>query len=225
MAKKMVDCLQCARYMPHSGRGLCSTCRGKSFPSPKRPPKIITCAECGRQRPHNGRGLCQACYVRQRYAEEPDYRLRRLSSIKKYVDAHPEEAKARITRWSVAHRPEARTREARWKANNPEKVKEYNRRRYRMTVEQHRAAFHSYQARKRSLPATFTVEQWKAIIAAYGGRCAYCGTKPKVLTQDHVIPTMRGGAYTVENIVPACKSCNSRKGTREPMRPVQTMML
>ncbi|KKN38025.1 hypothetical protein LCGC14_0757370 [marine sediment metagenome] len=46
--------------------------------------------------------------------------------------------------------------------------------------------------------------------------CAYCGSKSSNLTQDHIIPVARGGAYSVENIVPACSACNTAKGTKEP---------
>ena len=34
------------------------------------------------------------------------------------------------------------------------------------------------------------------------------------LTQDHVIPLSKGGQHIKENIVPACPSCNSKKGNR-----------
>lgn len=71
-------------------------------------------------------------------------------------------------------------------------------------------------ARVRGLPATLTVEQWEAIKKAYGFRCAYCGGTPKRLTQDHVIAVTRGGGYTPDNIVPACQSCNARKGNKPP---------
>jgi 5-methylcytosine-specific restriction endonuclease McrA len=40
--------------------------------------------------------------------------------------------------------------------------------------------------------------------------CVYCGSTHD-LTMDHVIPLCRGGAHTPDNIVPACRSCNSRK--------------
>ncbi len=48
--------------------------------------------------------------------------------------------------------------------------------------------------------------------------CQYCGAKlPKSqLTMDHVIPKVRGGKTTWENVVCACKSCNLRKGSRTP---------
>lgn len=72
-----------------------------------------------------------------------------------------------------------------------------------------------HKARKLSLPDTLTSEQWIAIQAAYNYRCAYCGCKPKLLTQDHVIPLSKGGGTTADNIVPACGHCNYSKGNRD----------
>ncbi|HSB52137.1 MAG TPA: HNH endonuclease [Dissulfurispiraceae bacterium] len=45
------------------------------------------------------------------------------------------------------------------------------------------------------------------------GRCYYCGAhvSPGNLTMDHLIPLIRGGRSTKNNIVAACKECNSRK--------------
>jgi hypothetical protein len=40
--------------------------------------------------------------------------------------------------------------------------------------------------------------------------CCYCGDR-ELLTVDHLIPTKRGGANTGDNLVWACRSCNSSK--------------
>jgi hypothetical protein len=42
--------------------------------------------------------------------------------------------------------------------------------------------------------------------------CQYCGSKSK-LTIDHVIPRCRGGTDSWENLVVACSSCNTKKGS------------
>ena len=55
-----------------------------------------------------------------------------------------------------------------------------------------------------------TDEQWAAIQAAWGG-CAYCGATGGSLQRDCVLALSRGGRYTLDNIVPACGSCNASK--------------
>jgi 5-methylcytosine-specific restriction endonuclease McrA len=52
--------------------------------------------------------------------------------------------------------------------------------------------------------------QWEALKAAWVG-CAYCGAADRPLQRDCVLPLSRGGRYTVTNIVPACRSCNTSK--------------
>ncbi|MGH8973818.1 MAG: HNH endonuclease [Acidimicrobiia bacterium] len=53
-------------------------------------------------------------------------------------------------------------------------------------------------------------EQWTALKKAWGG-CAYCGVTDKPLQRDCVLALSRGGRYTFDNIVPACRSCNTSK--------------
>jgi 5-methylcytosine-specific restriction endonuclease McrA len=53
-------------------------------------------------------------------------------------------------------------------------------------------------------------EQWTALQEAWGG-CAYCGAAGKPLQRDCVLALSRGGRYTLDNIVPACGSCNTSK--------------
>lgn len=55
-----------------------------------------------------------------------------------------------------------------------------------------------------------TVAQWDALQAAWNG-CAYCGAADGALQRDCVLPISRGGRYTLDNVVPACRSCNASK--------------
>lgn len=56
----------------------------------------------------------------------------------------------------------------------------------------------------------------------YGNACHYCGVEthlgdgPKVRqrTLDHLHPVSKGGTDTLENVVIACRSCNSSKGAK-----------
>lgn len=45
--------------------------------------------------------------------------------------------------------------------------------------------------------------------------CQYCGST-KDLTLDHVIPRSRGGRTSWDNLITACKPCNSKKGDLTP---------
>jgi len=55
-----------------------------------------------------------------------------------------------------------------------------------------------------------STEQWAALQAMWGG-CAYCGATDRPLQRDCVLALSRGGRYTLDNIVPACGSCNASK--------------
>lgn len=71
------------------------------------------------------------------------------------------------------------------------------------------------RAKQKGLTANFTQRDWREAKRFFNNRCAYCGREAE-LHQEHFIPVSKGGGYTKNNIVPACKSCNSRKGNIEP---------
>jgi 5-methylcytosine-specific restriction endonuclease McrA len=71
--------------------------------------------------------------------------------------------------------------------------------------------------RKRRLAAVdndLSADQWVAIQAAWNG-CAYCGATGTALQRDCVMAISRGGRYTIDNVVPACASCNTSKCNEE----------
>lgn len=59
-----------------------------------------------------------------------------------------------------------------------------------------------------------TPEQWATVQALWGG-CAYCAATDRPLQRDCVQPIARGGRYTLDNVVPACGSCNASKSNDE----------
>lgn len=59
-----------------------------------------------------------------------------------------------------------------------------------------------------------TDEQWDALTVAWGG-CAYCAATDVALQRDTVLPISRGGRYTLDNVVPACRACNASKCNEE----------
>ena len=59
-----------------------------------------------------------------------------------------------------------------------------------------------------------TAAQWVELVAAWDG-CAYCRVNGLPLQRDCIQPISRGGRYTLENVVPACASCNASKHNNE----------
>ncbi len=55
-----------------------------------------------------------------------------------------------------------------------------------------------------------TDDQWAALLAHWGG-CAYCENDEGPFQKDTVLAISRGGRYTLDNVVPACRSCNASK--------------
>jgi 5-methylcytosine-specific restriction endonuclease McrA len=97
---------------------------------------------------------------------------------------------------------------------------------YHAHPEHFKAKFDRHRARKAGAPISdLTAAQWREILAAYGHRCVYCGDKKQRLTKDHIIPLSKGGNHSVDNVVPACRSCNSRKQAGPPLTPVQPLLL
>lgn len=73
---------------------------------------------------------------------------------------------------------------------------------------------------KKHLPVSLTLNDWKACKEYFsneekGEACAYCREAHEVIEQDHFISITRGGGYTKDNIIPACRRCNSSKGNRD----------
>ena len=54
----------------------------------------------------------------------------------------------------------------------------------------------------------------RAVFLRDGHTCQYCGSPAENI--DHVIPRSRGGPHAWDNVVAACRPCNSRKEDRLP---------
>ena len=70
------------------------------------------------------------------------------------------------------------------------------------------------ERRRRAFRLPISAEWWENEISNFNSRCAYCHRPKEHLTKDHVIPLNRGGPHIPDNLVPACKRCNSSKSDR-----------
>jgi 5-methylcytosine-specific restriction endonuclease McrA len=156
-----------------------------------------------------------ATHAEQERARKAKYRAEHVEERRvyraAYRAAHLGQELANDRAYAAAHPGEKRIRQAAWRKARPEVVAASKQRR---------------RARKANAPVNdLTAAQWLAIKAHYGYRCVYCGRKMQRLTQDHITPFEKGGSHTLHNVVPACKPCNSKKGVKAPLIPIQPLLL
>lgn len=113
-----------------------------------------------------------------------------------------------------------------------QKVRDYNNKRYRENEwvrEKSKAAIKNwrqnathnfwseyvarYRARKESAEGFHTRAEWLELVQIFENKCAYCGIICSP-TKDHIVPLSRNGTDYIENITPACLSCNGKKGNK-----------
>ncbi|MBL7052075.1 MAG: HNH endonuclease [Nanoarchaeota archaeon] len=72
------------------------------------------------------------------------------------------------------------------------------------------------RARKINAEGSHTFGEWELLKKQYGYRCPCCRkSEPEIkLTEDHIVPLIRGGSDYIENIQPLCGSCNCKKHTK-----------
>lgn len=101
-------------------------------------------------------------------------------------------------RWYVTNRPRALETSRQWSRRNRDRKNHHERARRGLI---------------KGGAGTWSLSEWRSLLDRYGLACAYCA-RPGPLTADHRVPLSRGGSNEIANLLPACKSCNSRKGTR-----------
>lgn len=125
--------------------------------------------------------------------------------LRNWVEANRELTRA-YARAGYQRRKDAFKKQAReWKRKNPEK---------------HSRIMCIQNARRRARKAGvggggITSAQWKELVRLANGVCAYC-LLSEARSADHFVPLSAGGLDAVTNILPACISCNSRKGAKRP---------
>ena len=183
--------------------------------------------------------LTPAQIYRRKYYQEN--KARQDANSRAWITAHPEEWKAYRRQYYHAHKEQLQAYRRTHYHSNHDAIRirraELRQKQYALVRQQEkawrkahpeysRAEVAAYSARKKMAPVCdLSAAQWAEIKAAYGHRCVYCGRKMKHLTQDHIIALSKGGSHTTTNVVSACRACNSRKGNRAPLVPVQPLLL
>lgn len=175
-------------------------------------------------------------------AKQRQYRLDNYEHVRalekarslRFRQRNPDKVKAHLHNWRQTHREHIyaylSTYQPDYHAANPEKVRQWASTKNRNWRTRHPDRKRADNQRRRAITSQapvndLTAQQWQDILIAFKHCCAYCGRKMKQLTQDHVTPYIHGGSNTLWNIVPACRSCNAKKGAKGPLCPVQPLLL
>lgn len=156
-----------------------------------------------------------------------EWARKNTENAKKYYLANSEIIKAKVKKWRNENRERHNAWNRQWSANNKEHERLKTLRYRQKNPGMHMAQQQRRRAMKSGAPINdFTRAQWVAMQILCDHRCAYCGKRRKgKLTQDHIQPLSNGGSHTLSNIVPACRNCNSRKGSRPAAKPIQPFLL
>lgn len=164
---------------------------------------------------------CKSCsneYQRQHRSKDRE-KWRKYS--RDWAENHKEKELDRYKKYRERNRETIREKSRIRMANKRNKDKEgslkYTRDYRRRNPE--KAAFwdrmKKYKRRAAMRGDSIKLSEWNELKARYDHSCVYCLQKTNKLTMDHVIPLSKGGKHSIENIVPACGSCNSSKHVKD----------
>jgi len=154
---------------------------------------------------HGRRMPCKECQRHSRAVIQARYYANNRDAVNERRVASPPEVERKRSARRYASDPVYRSRMRDSAKKHALEHPEY----YREASKRRRALKFSPLPAKGAL----TQEAWNAIVWAFNETCAYCECVVE-LTQDHIIPLSRGGLHVVLNVVPACRTCNSKKYNR-----------
>lgn len=140
--------------------------------------------------------------ARPRVFSDEQRAARKKEASRRYYERNKQKAREWHSKNYVAHKARILERNKAWAAANRDAIR-------RLSLE----GTNRRNARLRGAEGSHTREQWEALVARCGNRCACCGLQKK-LTRDHVVPLVAGGSDYIENIQPLCRECNSSKRDR-----------
>lgn len=129
-------------------------------------------------------------------------------------------------RYYIVNQKKVAEQEIRYRGANREKVAERHRRYRQANREKYRVLYQRREARKRSLPDTFTDEQWLQCLEYHNYCCPVCDSQLRDLFgdiephADHWIPLSYEGddnpGTVATNMICLCNTCNLSKNATMP---------
>lgn len=159
---------------------------------------------------------CKACKHEYYLAN----REHALAKREEYYYANRDACLAASKRYRQENRKKIQAVQREWRLRNQAKVRQCVKRWADANRERQRWLVNDWEARQRvaafgGAVIRFTLDQFEARMAFYGGCCWMCGS-PDANEVDHVKPIAHGGAHMLANLRPACGPCNRSKAYRWP---------
>jgi len=142
-----------------------------------------------------------------------------MAEHEQYYDDFLEQLKWNNQDNYLKHKDKMKECSNKWNKENKERVLEHIKK-YHQTPKGKALSQRGEAKRRANLKEvinTLTADEWLEILEKHDYRCVYCGKKlinSFDTTRDHKIPLSKGGDNNKDNIVPACRSCNCKKGDR-----------
>jgi 5-methylcytosine-specific restriction endonuclease McrA len=147
---------------------------------------------------------CNNTHARQYYAahsERPKtYSHAQFLANPEYYRKASREREARLRQESTDFRKNNYNKAQRWIKSHPMRYSELL-----------KASNAKRRARVMGAEGQYTSQEWLDLKTDYGNHCVYCGESVEKPEPDHVVPLRLGGANSIDNIAPACESCNASK--------------
>lgn len=179
-----------------------------------------TCSGCGQEKlltdfhkwrhsKDGHRARCKACRKPESQQYHQEHKEEIAAYHAKWFEGNKERERRRKMAWRHKNKPKVQARARRARARHHEARRQYintwrklNPARYRLQ---------KYRRRCAEAQGIITEAQWVDALFWFGYRCLACGSTDAKLCIDHVIPLSRGGANSIANVQPLCRSCNSKK--------------
>jgi 5-methylcytosine-specific restriction endonuclease McrA len=153
----------------------------------------------------------------------PEYRTEYLQENKEHINelrresyaVNPEPFKIVSKKSRTKHKAKRNKESADYYANNTDYCKSQERVYYQNNKEAH--LLRNRKRQKMLTGKNITQQEVNIMLASHNNKCFYCQCdviRGINLHLDHKIPLAKGGEHKIENIVPACPSCNLRKGRK-----------
>ncbi|WP_105147062.1 HNH endonuclease [Streptococcus suis] len=153
-------------------------------------------------------GRCKDCrkvYDKIRYEKN---REKLIAKGKEYYRKHIEERRKYGREYYAQNTDKCKSSSKKWDTDNPI---------------QRRIINEKSRTKKYGGDTTLTKEEWECTLDYFEHSCAYCGMTRdehfdlfnEQLHHEHIMPVDNAGAYSKNNVVPACRPCNCSKAGRD----------